>query len=264
MSKISVRFLLGLLAGLGLSCATSPLGRQQLVFVPDSEMNAMGAQAFTQMKTAVPIDSNSTTNNYVHCVAMAIVKVSQSQLPVPSWEVVVFEDKTANAFALPGGKIGVHTGIFKVAKNADQLAVVIAHEVGHVIARHGAERVSETLAVQGGLNALGMVTKDQGLLLGLLGVGAQYGILLPHSRTQETEADLIGLDLMARAGFDPRASIQLWQNMEKEAGGQSPPEFLSTHPSSPNRIETLQAHLSQAIPLSNQARAEGRHSSCHA
>ncbi|MGK5089678.1 M48 family metallopeptidase [Bdellovibrionota bacterium FG-2] len=256
--------LLSIFVFLGPACATSPLGRQQLVFVPDAEMNTMGAQAFTQMKTSAPIDSTAATNRYVNCVAMAIVKESQSQLSTPSWEVVVFEDKNANAFALPGGKIGVHTGIFKVAQSPDQLAVVLAHEVGHVIARHGAERVSETLAVQGGLSALGMVTKDKDLLLGLLGVGAQYGILLPHSRTQESEADLIGLDLMARAGFDPRASITLWQNMDKEAGGKSPPEFLSTHPSSPSRIENMQAHMGQAVPKFEQARAEGKQTSCHA
>src|SRR3989344_2912121 len=131
-------------------CATSPAGRRQVMLVPDSQMNAMGSQSFQQMKQQTPIESDPATNRYVQCVAMAIAHEAREQTNVSDWEVVVFRDKTANAFALPGGKIGVHTGILPVAKTPGQLAAVLGHEVGHVIARHGNERVSQGLVPQGG------------------------------------------------------------------------------------------------------------------
>lgn len=245
---------------IAVACATSPEGRRQLNILPASQMDAMGVQSFTDLKSKTPIEKDAAINNYVKCVANGIT----SALPEKrDWEVVVFKDDSANAFALPGGKIGVHTGLLKVATNQDQLAAVIGHEVGHVLANHGNERVSEQLLTQGGLTVLGGIMSQKGgqkydLLVTALGVGTQYGILLPHSRTQESEADVIGLDLMAKAGFNPAQSVNLWQNMEKAGGGQ-PPEFLSTHPSHGTRIANLQKNIPEAEGF---YKAAGRHPAC--
>lgn len=241
-------------------CATSPTGRSQLVLMPESEMSQMGRQAFTNIKKKTPVNKETTTNNYVQCVANAITREVGG-----SWEVVVFRDDAANAFALPGGKIGVNSGMLKVAENQHQLATVIGHEVSHVLAHHANERVSQSFAVQQGLNLLSaMASPESGTgqsLMGLLGVGAQYGILMPFSRVQESEADMHGLDLMSRAGFDPRESIQLWKNMARSGGGQ-PPEFLSTHPSHSTRISDLIARMPHALRLRNEAEQRGRRPNC--
>jgi predicted Zn-dependent protease len=240
--------LLGVLALLLSGCQTSPTGRKQLALVSDSQMEQMGVQAFTEMKAQQPVESNAAENRYVRCVANAVTGALPEKR---EWEVVVFKDDTANAFALPGGKIGVHTGLLKVAKNQDQLATVIGHEVAHVLAEHSKERVSEQMATQGGLSLLGAVIGNpqdprHGMIMGALGVGAQFGVLLPHSRDQESEADIMGLDLMAKAGFDPRQSIDLWKNMAASGGGQ-PPEFLSTHPSHGTRIKNLEERIPSAL-----------------
>ncbi|HET8702086.1 MAG TPA: M48 family metallopeptidase, partial [Nitrococcus sp.] len=170
-----------------------------------------------------------------------------------------------NAFALPGGKIGVYSGLLKVAQTPGQLAAVIGHEVGHVVAGHADERLSTAFATQTGLNLLSLVLGSEGVVsqqgMALLGLGAQVGIILPFSRTQESEADEIGEKLMAKAGFDPQQSIELWQNMSK-AGGKQPPQFLSTHPSPSTRIADLRAHLPQAMQLYQQARLEGHNPDC--
>lgn len=228
------------------ACSTSPTGRKQLTAVSDGEMNTMGTQAFDELKKNTPIETDAKINAYVKCIALPITRVAVDDTGVKNWEIVVFKDKTANAFALPGGKIGVHTGILPMAKSPSQLAAVLGHEVGHVIARHGNERVSEGMASQlilaGASLVLGQDNPKTPYLMAALGAGAQYGVLLPHSRGHESEADLIGLQLMAKAGFDPRESVQLWRNMAA-AGGSAPPEFLSTHPSNETRIKNLQAHI---------------------
>lgn len=179
---------------------------------------------------------------------------------------VVFEDETLNAFALPGNKIGVHTGLINLVDNADQLAAVVGHEVGHVLSRHSNERLSQETAVSTGLAMVQAVTQPQTALgqtaLGLLGVGAQYGVILPYSRIHETEADTIGLDLMARAGFDPRQSINLWLKMDKAAQGGQPIEFMSTHPSHASRIDNLQQNMNRALQLQQQAWSQGRQPRC--
>jgi predicted Zn-dependent protease len=251
-----------------IGCAVSPLGRKQLTLLPDNQMNAMGAQAFAELVDSVPQSSDPRVTAYVRCVAEAIAAEASDQTGVDEWEVRVFKDETPNAFALPGGKIGVHTGLLPVAVNADQLAAVIGHEVGHVIARHGNERVSTAMAAQAGLGLADLLAKDKSpetrdQLMSLLGLGAQLGILLPYSRTQEKEADLIGLDLMARAGFDPRQSVALWENMMAAGGGQVP-EFLATHPSGETRIRELQDRMGPALALYDQARAAGRNPDCGA
>ncbi|MGZ3696381.1 MAG: M48 family metallopeptidase, partial [Bdellovibrionota bacterium] len=145
-----------------------------------------------------------------------------------------------------------------------QLGTVLGHEVGHVLAGHSKERVSEEMVTQGGISLLGgiLASKEnpkRNIIMGALGLGAQFGVTLPHSRTQESEADLIGLDLMAQAGFDPRESLVLWKNME-EMGGSQPPVFLSDHPSHGSRIDNLQSHMEKALVTFQKA---GSHPNCH-
>lgn len=244
-------------------CAVSPLGRRQLAFFPDAQLAEMGVSAFSQLKSKTPISKSASTTAYVKCVSNAVTAVlTPGESPVRNWEVAVFESKDANAFALPGGKIGVYTGLLEVARNQDQLATVIGHEVAHVLARHSNERVSTAYTAQTALTLINASGAASGELMALLGVGAQVGVLLPFSRTQETEADLLGLDLMARAGFDPRQSVALWQNMSARRSAGRPPQFLSTHPSDATRIGKLNARLPRASSLYDTARASGRRPRC--
>ena len=255
--------LLILVASIIAACATSPTGRSQFLLMPESEMAQMGVAAFTDMKASSKISQSATTNRYVGCVAQAITSVLDKKYQ-RDWEVVVFEDDTANAFALPGGKIGVHTGLLKIAVNQDQLASVIGHEVGHVMAHHGNERMSLQFASQSSQQLLGAMMQDTAekpMLMAAMGVGLQYGLQLPYSRSHESEADLLGLDLMAKAGFKPQASVELWKNMSKNSKG-APPEFMSTHPANNTRIDNLTAHMSKAESLYQQARQKGFKPSC--
>lgn len=257
--------LAALCALLALACATSALGRRQLKIFPESEMESMGTAAFAQLVGSTPASTDAVVNAYVTCVARAVTGALTGADAGRSWEVRVFADDTPNAFALPGGKIGVHTGLLPVTENQDQLAVVIGHEVSHVLAGHANERMSTEFAAQSALGLLQAATDAgnplHGQVLGALGVGAQVGVLLPYGRAHEREADLLGLDLMARAGFDPRQSILLWRNMAA-AGGAEPVEFLSTHPSHDSRIRELSERLVIALPLYEQARASGRRPRC--
>jgi len=248
-----------------LSCATSPLGRRQVMLYPSSEMARMGSLSFEQIKSETRQSNNRAANAYVQCVSYRIIEAMGNER-IEDWEVVVFDDQSANAFALPGRKIGVNSGLLAVSENQHQLATVIGHEVGHVIAGHSNERVSQAQLAQAGLvlaqvagQTSGM-TPEQQQLFGLLGLGVQVGVLLPYSRVHESEADLIGLDLMARAGFEPAQSVVLWQNMGR--GGGSPPEILSTHPSHASRIRALRKRIPQAEQLRDQARAAGLDPHC--
>lgn len=247
------------------SCATSPEGRSQLKLIPDEQMDAMGVQSFEQIKKDTPITKNKNITKYVQCIANAIIpQVSQNPDP-GKWEVQVFEEDQANAFALPGYKIGVYTGLLKYAKNQDQLAAVIGHELAHVIAKHGNERVSSQMATQTGLGVAAVLlgsedNANNSLILAGLGLGVQYGITLPFSRSHESEADLIGLELMAKAGFKPQESVTLWQNMSQ--AGTSPPEFMSTHPSGSTRIRQLKERIPKANVAYQQAIKSGRRPAC--
>ena len=229
---------------------TSPLGRTQLRLFDADEMEAMGIEAYSQMKKEIPQSQDPSAIRLVTCVAHAVTSEASGRGAPRSWEITVFEDDSANAFALPGGKIAVHTGLLKVATDPSQLATVIGHEVAHVLADHGNERVSTTYMAQTALQAVermsGPPSAERNQMLAALGLGAQVGVLLPFSRAQERESDLLGLDLMARAGFDPRASVMLWQNMRRAAGG-TPPEFLSTHPSHSTRIRDLEERIPSAL-----------------
>ena len=254
--------LISLILGVALAsgCATSPTGRSQLVLMPDSQMEQMGLQAFTNIKGKTPVETGQTINRYVQCVGKAMTREVGG-----SWEIVVFRDDSANAFALPGRKIGVNTGLLKVAENQHQLATVLAHEVAHVLSQHSNERVSQKFAVEQGLGLINAIASPQSgtgqTLMGLLGVGAEYGILLPNSLIQESEADILGLDVMAKAGFDPRESVRLWDKMGRAGRGQ-PPEFLSNHPSHSTRINDLNAHMPVALNLQGRARQQGRRPAC--
>jgi predicted Zn-dependent protease len=256
-----------LLAGLIVlltACATSPTGRPQLQFMPDAQIRAMGLDAYSQMKADQTTVEEGPAVDYVECVAEALIPRVPGDYAEDGWEVTVFESEQVNAFALPGGKMGIYTGLLAVTENQDQLAAVIAHEIAHVMARHANERMSTEVATALGLGALGIAAGDdprRQQVMAALGVGAQVGILLPFSRTHESEADDIGLGLMADAGFDPRASIQLWENMS-QAGGQAPPEFLSTHPSRDTRIAALRSAMPRAVYRYEQALAAGRTPAC--
>lgn len=243
------------------SCATSPLGRSQLMLVSDSQIMKMGLDAYTDIKQKTPVSTDPRVTAYVNCVAQAVVRQVNNGTGQP-WEVTVFQKDEANAFALPGGKIGVYAGLLKYARNQSQLAAVLGHEVGHVLAGHSAERVSDQLAVNAGLSlGQSLGGASGGVLASALGLGAQYGILLPFSRTQESEADLIGLQLMAKAGFDPRESVQLWRNMESASQGRTP-EFMSTHPAHGTRIANLQQNMNKAMNDYQIANSQGRRPSC--
>ena len=232
-----------------------------LLFMPDAQINQMGIQAFDTLKKEKPVSNNSQYNQVANCISQAITTELGG-----NWEVVVFEDKSPNAFALPGNKIGIHTGMLTLVDNQDQLAAVIGHEIGHVLAKHSNERASQEMAVNSGMAMIQAVGAPQSALgqtaFGLLGVGAEYGILMPYSRVQESEADIIGVDLMAKAGFDPRQSITLWQKMEQASQGQQPIEFMSTHPAHATRIQNLEQHMPQAMGLFQQAQATGKQPRC--
>jgi predicted Zn-dependent protease len=254
-----------LLAMATMACVVSPTGRRQLILVSQGEMAALGAQSFENIKQERTVSGDARANSYVRCVAQALIDELDPE-ERDGWEIVVFEDPTANAFALPGRKIGVHTGMLSVAANQDQLAAVIGHEIGHVRASHGNERISQQYAAQTGLQAVSVMTDPNTetgrTTMALLGVGTQYGVLMPFGRAQETEADVMGIDLMARAGFDPAESVELWRNMAKGSGGQAPPEWMSTHPSHDSRISELSARVPAASKVRDTARAAGRQPSC--
>lgn len=235
-----------------LSCSTTPTGRSQLAFMPESQMAKMGDQSFAQMKDNLQVSRDRGLNDKINCIASRIVNRMDGEGAFQNWDVKVFKDPAINAFALPGKNIGVYTGLIDAAENNAQIASVIGHEVGHVIADHGNERVSQNLIVQGGLLAAdialntGNKTKDR-LILASLGLASQVGVLLPFSRKHESEADQIGLRLMAQAGFDPREAIAFWKNMADKNREAGPPELLSTHPAHSSRIENLREHMSDAL-----------------
>jgi len=266
------KLLLGLaiaVAVAGCATMTSPTGRTQYVgAVSQAQLDQMGEQAFAETKAKTPQSKDSKQVAYVRCVVDALVR----ELPADSgqgtaWDTAVFVNDEPNAFALPGGKVGVYTGIFKVAKNQDQLAAVIGHEIGHVIAHHHDERITRQLAAQGLLGVAGELAGSRwgegaaNTTTQLGGMAAQGFFLLPNSREQESEADVVGQQLMAKAGFDPRAAVNLWQNMIA-AGGSRPPQWLSTHPDPNARIGELGSRANGLLPTYEQARANGRKPRC--
>lgn len=262
--------LLGLLfLGLGVAaCSTTMTGRRQLTLIDDARMDEMGLAAFASLKQQGELSQDVMVNGYVQCVATAILEVIPPGAGPKDgkWEALVFEDPTPNAFALPGGKIGVHTGMLDVATTPGQLAAVLGHEVGHVLLRHGNERMSQSIladtAISASSAAAGAAAPEyQKLIVGGLGVGAQYGVLLPFSRKHEVEADQVGQTFMAQAGFYPVEAITLWQRMA-ELGNEAPEQWQSTHPSDETRIARLQRNLPRAMRAYEKARAAGKDPAC--
>ncbi|MFT6268599.1 MAG: putative Zn-dependent protease [Alphaproteobacteria bacterium] len=241
------------------ACATSPTGRSQVLLFPDSELASMGQQAFAGMKSDIKISNMPVENRLVQCIAEALLQHADNSVYGGEWEVVVFDDEQVNAFALPGGKIGVYTGLLKVAVNQHQIAAVVGHEIGHVIAKHGNERMSNNALIGMGQQAAGQILAASEVaqtpeIMMALGVGLKFGSL-KYSRVHESEADEIGLTLMAKAGFKPSESVSLWRNMAAQSGGNRQPEFMSTHPAPDTRIENLTRQLPQAEKLYNAMRS---------
>lgn len=248
-----------LLAG----CGTVPeTGRSQLLLVDRAQEARLGARSFDQKKAKTPISRNGTENARLQRVGKRISSVVN--LPHAHWEFVLFEaPREPNAFALPGGKIGVYTGILPITKNDAGLATIIGHEVAHAVARHGAERMSQDIATQIGgavlsaaLGAGGYSSSSSRLAVQAYNLGTRVGVLLPYSRTQELEADRLGLIYMARAGYDPNEAVAFWRrfqayNARRGGGGV---EFLSTHPLDSNRIAALQRFLPRAEAEYQRAR----------
>jgi predicted Zn-dependent protease len=265
--KAFIAILLALSLGLVLiGCEESPTGRKRVALIPEDQMARMGEMAFNAMVQEQPLITDGRAQDAIRCIARALVDALPEEHRRESWSVALFRDASPNAFALPGGKIGVNSGMLQIARTQDQLAAVIAHEIAHVIADHGNERLTQEMAVRGGLMLADLLAEDPGsmgheLLTGALGLGAQYGLLLPYSRTHESEADIIGLDLMAEAGFDPRESLTLWRNMAEAADGQ-PLEFMSTHPAHGTRLQDLQEAMDGAMARFQEAQARGRRPDC--
>ena len=212
----------------------------------------LGFSAFQQVKKETPASRDPAITAMVQRVGRRIAAVAE--LPGAQWEFVVFDSKEANAFCLPGGKVGIYTGILPITKDEAGLATVIGHEIAHAVARHGAERMSEGLLLQtgGGLLGAGLANSDprtRVLVLTAYGLGAKVGRELPHSRAQESEADRIGLIYMARAGYDPEAAVAFWQRFgehNRQQGGGGTPEFLRTHPLDTVRVQQLQQWMPEA------------------
>jgi len=219
------------------------LGRDQLVLVDESALSQAGQQAWAQAIQSNEISRNAAQNERLRRVGARIVQAAG--LGNMNWEYAVFVSEQPNAFVLPGGRMGVTTGLLILAQNDDQLAAVIGHEAAHVVARHAAERYSQTALAQTGVQIASGVSGQYGQAVGALGgIGAQVGVLLPFSRRHELEADRIGVDFMQRAGYRPREALTLWRIMAA-AGGASAPEFASTHPSDSTRIAALEAYLAE-------------------
>lgn len=250
------------------ACATAPSGRSQLLLVSDAEMDRMGALAFDQMKASDRLSTNAGLQRRARCVAGRVVAVLPAEWKNTPWEVQVFEDSVPNAFALPGGRIGVNTGMFGIARDQHQLAAVLAHEVAHVVFRHANERVSRSALAEQGMAIVGAYAgartspANTRTLLGLLGAGVQVGVLLPFSREQEREADAYGQELMARAGFDPNGAVELWQAMASAGTGGRVPQLLSTHPDPGNRIRGLAQRAPQLVSERDLATRSGRVPDC--
>lgn len=236
-------------------CGTSSTGLG-LNLVPEAQVEQEGVQAWQQLRAELPPSTNAEMQARARRVAERVLP--QAGEDPARWEVEVFQSDELNAFALPGGKIGVFEGMMKLADSDDQLAAVIGHEIGHNKAHHAAQRMNTDMAAQLGVGVLSSVLGggNAQMAAALLGAGAQYGIVLPYSRNQELQADQLGLHYMARAGYDPRASLALWHKMAQTASN-GPPTFLSTHPATADRIHGLEAQMAQAEQEYRAARAGG-------
>lgn len=266
MRKLVVLGLAALLLGAG-GCNRVPItGRNQLNMVPDSMMNSMALQSYQEFLSQNEVSDNEEQTQMVKRVGRRIADAverygEENDLPLEgyAWEFNLIEDEAKNAWAMPGGKVVVYTGLLTVAQTDAELAVVVGHEVAHVIAKHGSERMSQGLLVEmGGMALSTALSKQPGqtraLFMKSYGVGAQVGVLLRYSRTHESEADHLGLIFMAMAGYDPHAAVGFWEDMAAAKTKSAPPEFLSTHPSDDTRIERIKELIPEAMPYYEQAK----------
>lgn len=240
-----------LLAAVALTgCTTVPeTGRRQFNFMSPADEMQMGYSEFDKMKKEVPISKDPAANAMLQRVGKRVAAVAP--LPDAQWEFVVFDSKEANAFCLPGGKVGIYTGILPITKDEAGLATVIGHEVAHAVARHGGERITTAM----GLQLLGVAvdvgtanSKYHSYATAGYGLGSQLGAALPHSRLQESEADHLGLLYMARAGYNPEAAVGFWQRFAEfnQKHGGDTPWFLRTHPLDETRVKQLQGWMPEA------------------
>ena len=222
--------------------------------VSEASLRVEANQQFQQMRQQMPVSTDPVERAYIFCVAQSVLRVVEEPYASQAWEIEVFDMPDANAFAMPGGKIGVFSGLLDVARDQHQLAAVIGHEIAHVTLEHQAQQVNRGLATRSVAAVagagIGMNPQDAQTL-------AQIGLTLPFSRSHEREADVVGLLYMADAGFDPRASVTLWKNMEQSSSGGRPPQFLSTHPAPADRMGGLIGRMSEALDRYNAALARG-------
>lgn len=249
------------------SCSTVPLtGRKQLNLIPTSQMLSMSFSQYDEFLKANKISTNQSqtalVKNVGQKISVAVEKFLKqkgygNEVKDYKWEFNLIESKEVNAWCMPGGKVVVYTGILPITQNENGLAVVMGHEIAHAVAEHGNERMSQGLITQLGGVALSVALQDkpqltQQLWMTAYGVGAQVGVLLPFSRTQESEADHLGLIFMAMAGYNPNGAVTFWERMKAQKGGQAPPEFLSTHPADQTRINDIKAEMPEAMKYYNQ------------
>jgi predicted Zn-dependent protease len=242
-------------------CSTVPItGRKQLSLIPASEMNSMSFAQYGEFLKTNKLSLNKSDVEMVKRVGVNIQKAVEmyfaqnnlsKELDGYAWEFNVVESPEVNAWCMPGGKVVVYTGILPITKDETGLAVVMGHEIAHAVAQHGGERMSQGLLQQLGGVALSVALKDkpqetQTLFMTAYGVGTTVGVMLPFSRTHESEADHLGLIFMAMAGYNPNAAVDFWTRMS-QMGGQKPPEFLSTHPSDETRIADIKKELPEAL-----------------
>lgn len=247
------KILLPLIVFIVVGCQSTPgTGRSQLILVNQSEIASMAAGEFSKMKKV----SNDPRLERIRTIGLKIVEVARREdkyrvlPPASQWQFAIIDDESPNAFAMPGGKIGFNKGMFAYAPNDEDIAVILGHEVSHVLARHSSERISQNLLTQVGAITIDEATRNESAAvrrawMSGFGLGAKVGVLLPFSRAHEEEADYLGLIFMARAGYNPEAAPAFWQRFSN-AGGKKPPEFFSTHPADETRVRKLKAWLPEA------------------
>lgn len=234
------------------SCTTTPVsGHKALLLTSAATENQQGEEAYKEILSKEKVVSGTAQARMVEEIGKRIAAVANQ--PDFQWEFKTLQSNEPNAFCLPGGKVAVYTAIFQYAKNEAGLATVMGHEIGHAIARHGGQRMTQQMITSGllaGVGAVGFSKLDdtkKAIAMAALGAGVTYGITLPFSRGDETEADEIGLVLMAKAGYDPREAVNFWDRFS-QAGGKAPPEFMSTHPNSEKRREHLRSLIPKVMP----------------
>jgi predicted Zn-dependent protease len=259
--KLKPVVLFGILLFLAGCSEVEITGRKQLIIVPDSTMNSLSFQSYSEFLSSHKLSTNAEQTQMVKRVGGRIQNAIEQycktnniedRLEGYKWEFNLVEDPNINAWCMPGGKVVVYTGILPVTQNEAGLAVVLGHEIAHAFAKHGAERMSQSLVVELGGVALSAALKDKpeqtkNLFMQSYGVGTQVGVLLPYSRVQESEADHLGLIFMAMAGYNPQEAISFWQRMAAQKKGTQTPEFLSTHPADETRIQNLKDLLPEAM-----------------